>query len=246
MATPPVNLQSITGVDVVLRIAGPGSRSYAFLIDWHIRLILALSWWSAGTLLLFGQISLDEAGMDEGFDFFFWVLLPAGAIYLLYHPVLEVLMRGSTPGKRMAGVRIVTRSGDIPGLGALLIRNVFRIVDSLPISYLVGLITTVATAQHVRIGDIAAGTLLILDSKEHDSSFARPTPASSTLDPRAADLAHELLERWKALDNKAFVELARSLLARIDKSRTPEQLSQLGAVELRHRLQTLLNPGAAA
>jgi uncharacterized RDD family membrane protein YckC len=246
MTTPLVNLQSITGVDVELRIAGPGSRSYAFLIDWHIRLILALSWWSAGTLLLFGRLSLAEAETEPGLDYFFWVLLPALAIYLLYHPVLEVLMRGSTPGKRMAGVRIVTRSGDIPGLGALLIRNVFRIVDSLPISYLVGLITAMLTAQHVRIGDIAAGTLLILDSREHDSSFTRATPADASLDPRAADLAHELLERWKALDKQACVGIARSLLARIDKSMTPEQLSQLGDVELRHRLQTLLTPGAAA
>ena len=41
-------------------------------------------------------------------------------------------MRGRTPGKRIAGVRLVTREGDIPGVGALLLRNVFRLLDSLP------------------------------------------------------------------------------------------------------------------
>lgn len=246
MAAPRVNLQTITGVDVELRIAGVGSRSYAFVIDWHIRLILALSWWSAGTLLLFGRISMLQVDAQLGLNYFFWVLLPATGIYVLYHPVLEILMRGSTPGKRMAGVRIVTRSGDIPGIGALLIRNVFRMVDSLPVAYLVGLATALVTAQHVRIGDIAAGTLLILDSKEHESSFARVMPADSTLDPRAADLIHELLERWTALDKHVRADLARSLLGRTEKSVTAEQLSQLDDADLRSRLQALLNPGAVA
>ena len=50
MSAPQVTLPSITGVDVELRIAGVGSRSYAFVIDWHIRLILALAWWVVGTI----------------------------------------------------------------------------------------------------------------------------------------------------------------------------------------------------
>jgi hypothetical protein len=98
------------------------------------------------------------------------------------------------------------------------------------------------TEQHVRLGDIAAGTLLILENKEHDTSFARLTPANRSLDPRAADLIHELLERWMELDEKTRGELARSLLARSDASLSPEQLAQMSTIELRGRLQTLLNP----
>jgi uncharacterized RDD family membrane protein YckC len=244
MAAPQVTLQSITGVDVELRIAGVGSRSYAFVIDWHIRVILAFSWWSVGTMLTLGRLTLIGSGQSPGQNYFFWVWLPTIVIYLLYHPILEILMRGSTPGKRMAGVRIVTRTGDIPGIGALLIRNVFRILDSLPFAYLVGLTTALVTAQHVRIGDIAAGTLLILDSKEHDSSFARLTPANRSLDPRAADLIHELLERWMALDEKTRGDLARSLLGRVDRSLSSEQLAEIPTRELRVRLQALLNPTA--
>jgi hypothetical protein len=44
MSSPQITLQTVTGVDVELTIAGPGSRSYAFVIDWHIRLLLALQW----------------------------------------------------------------------------------------------------------------------------------------------------------------------------------------------------------
>lgn len=242
MAAPQVTLQSITGVDVELRIAGIGSRSFAFVIDWHIRLILAFAWWVVGTLLALGSLTSMATGKSPGSGYFLWVVLPASAIYLFYHPVLEILMRGSTPGKRMAGVRIVTRTGDIPGAGALLIRNVFRLIDSLPFVYLIGLIATAFTAQHVRIGDIAAGTLLILDGKEHDVSFARLTPANSSLDPRAADLIHELLERWSALDENTRGQLARSLLARIDKSVSAEELAGLTTAEMRDRLRALLNP----
>jgi uncharacterized RDD family membrane protein YckC len=242
MAAPQVTLQSITGVDVELRIAGIGSRSYAFVIDWHIRLILAFAWWVVGTLLMLGKLTLLAEGKSPGSGYFLWVVLPASAIYLFYHPVLEILMRGSTPGKRMAGVRIVTRTGDIPGAGALLIRNVFRLVDSLPFVYLVGLLATAFTEQHVRIGDIAAGTLLILDGKEHETSFARLTTGNSSLDPRVADLIHELLERWAALDEQTRGQLARSLLARADKSISPDDLGHLTLAELRDRLRALLNP----
>ena len=240
MAAPRVVLQSITGVDIELRIAGVGSRSFAFVIDWHIRVILSVCWALVGTLLSFGQLSLT--GSAPGASYFFLVALPALAIYFLYHPILEIAMNGSTPGKRMAGVRIVTRTGDIPGVGALLIRNLFRILDSLPFAYLIGLTTALFTAQHVRVGDLAAGTLLILDSKEHDKSFARLTPANSSLDPRVADLIHELLERWTQLEEQTRLDLARSLLSRVDKSLAPEELDRLTSADLWHRLQMQLHP----
>src|SRR5690606_4225634 len=94
------------------------------------------------------------------------VVLPATALYLLYHPVLEVLMRGRTPGKRMAGVRIVKRDGGVPGSVALLVRNIFRLIDFLPFFYFVGLVTTMLTRHCVRLGDIAAGTLLVYDEAD--------------------------------------------------------------------------------
>src|SRR2546430_15910805 len=73
----------------------------------------------------------------------------------------------------MAGVRIVARDGGAPSAGALLTRNVFRLVDSLPLCYGVGLITVVLTRDNLRIGDMAAGTLLVFEQAE-----ARlPTPA---------------------------------------------------------------------
>lgn len=246
MTAPRITLQSITGVDVELRIAGAGSRSYAFIIDLHIRFVLALAWWIVASMLYAGRLALID-DMDPSWDrgYVMVVLLPMAIIYFGYHPILEILMRGSTPGKRMAGVRLVTRTGDIPGPGAMLLRNVFRLIDSMPFVYLIGLISVVFTAQHVRIGDLAAGTLLIIDRDESERSFARLAPTSG-LDPQAADLIHELLERWNALDEKTRGSLARSLIARVDKTASAEELERQSAHQLRGRLKQLLNPEPAA
>jgi len=213
-AAPGLVVDSVTGIDVSLPVAGPGARAYAFLVDWHIRVVLALGWFVSGALLYNGRLVLAPPLTSEA-RWFGAVVAPALAIYFLYHHVVELAMRGSTPGKRMAGVRIVARDGGAPSVGALLTRNVFRLVDSLPLFYGVGLITVVLTREHLRIGDMAAGTLLVFEQAD-----ARlPTPATeahraSGLDAAGAEIVAELLERWPALQPEARVRLARQVLTR--------------------------------
>jgi uncharacterized RDD family membrane protein YckC len=233
MSSPQITLQTVTGVDVELTIAGPGSRAYAFVIDWHIRLLLALLWLLVGHLIFFRGLKMTP---NPGSSYVLWVWLPTVLIYVFYHPVLEIAMRGRTPGKRIAGVRLVTREGDIPSAGSLLLRNVFRILDSLPVCYLVGLITVVLTEHHVRIGDIAAGTLLVMDHDSSASSFASTTAAKSGLTPQAADLIQELLDRWPALDEHTRGTIARTLLARVEPQIAADDLARLTSLDLRERL----------
>jgi uncharacterized membrane protein SpoIIM required for sporulation len=102
-------------------------------------------------------------------------------------------MVGQTPGKRLACVRIVALDGATPTVGALLVRNLFRVIDSLPVMYGVGLLTSMVRDDHVRIGDLAAGTLLI-----YDHSGIAP---SAALDAR--------MTRWQAAAKRAR-RLARS------------------------------------
>ena len=147
--------------DPELPIAGPGGRAYAFVIDWHIRLLLAIAWWLIATLLVAGGDGFGEALVGGSRQAIYFAALPAGFIYFFYHPVLEWWMDGQTPGKRMAGIRIVTRAGEPPSLAAILIRNAFRVIDSLPVLYFAGFLATLLTAEHVRIGDLAAGTVLV-------------------------------------------------------------------------------------
>src|SRR4029079_6126508 len=233
MGSPQCARRPVTGVDVELTIAGPGSRTYAFVIDWHIRLLLALQWLLVGHLIYFGGLRMTQS---PGSSYMLWVWLPTVIIYVFYHPVLEIAMRGRTPGKRIAGVRPVTREGDIPGAGPLLLRNIFRLLDSLPVCYLVGLITVVLTEHHVRIGDIAAGTLLVMDHDSTASSFVSTAAAKSGLTPQAADLIQELLDRWPALDEHNRGTIARTLLARVEPQIAADDLARLSAPDLRERL----------
>jgi len=231
-----LKIPSVTGIDVELRIAGPGGRSYAFVIDWHIRVLVALAWMMVSGFLYFGSLAALGAGEASPSDVGFIVVLPAVALYLLYHPVLEVLMRGRTPGKRMAGVRIVKRDGGVPGVGPLLIRNLFRLIDSLPFLYLVGLVATMLTKQCVRIGDIAAGTLLVYDEAYAGTFDDAPTSRGiERLGLERAELVRDLIARWPELRPDARAGLARRLLER--EGPVPEGLHD---DELRARLEQLL------
>jgi uncharacterized RDD family membrane protein YckC len=217
-----------------LDIAGPGTRSYAFIIDWEYRVLLALGWFCGAWLLIKPMgLTLEAA------------VAPALTIYLLYHPVLEVLLHGRTPGKRRAGVRIVMRDGSTPHVGALLIRNVMRLLDCLPMFYVVGLVTCLITAQRVRIGDLAAGTLLVHDGNAAETSRAQLASlgTQSGLAPPLVELIRDVLERWPSLEVSKRDALARSILFRIAPAAPAAQLAALSDAELLQRLRQLI--GAA-
>ncbi len=222
---------------MTLRVAGPGTRAYAFIIDWHIRLLVALAWVALGWVI--GRVlgrNLNSILFPLAF------VVPAVLIYFFYHPVLELLMRGRTPGKRMAGARIVTLEGSTPGAGALLMRNLFRLIDSLPVFYLVGLVCCMFTEQRVRIGDLVAGTVLVLDEAKATRSLGLlgVLAQSSRLDPDAAAFVQDLLERWTELGEGRGEALARGLLVKLDIGLDPAHLAALDSVALRSRLEALL------
>jgi uncharacterized RDD family membrane protein YckC len=231
-----LSVRSATGVDLSLSIAGPGNRSYAFVIDWHIRLLLACAWLLLASFVL--KLSLNARSQDALLS-----LLPAAVIYFLYHPILEVALRGRTPGKRMAGVVLVGRDGGTPSTSALLIRNIFRLIDGLPGLYVVGLVSCFLTANRVRIGDMAAGTLLVVDDAAAGQSLGRleALASGSALPLGALELVDQLLERWPSLESQNRMQIARSLLARLEPATDTARWSSLGDAELNARLTALLN-----
>ena len=236
---------SATGVNLQLNIAGPGARSYAFVVDWHIRLLLALAWFVAMSFVVVGSLRVLDSESPLYSDYLLLVLLPPPMIYFLYHPILEIVMRGSTPGKRIAGVRIRSQNGQLAGIPAHLIRNVLRILDSLPIGYAVGLAATIITDKSVRIGDIAAGTVLVYESDDGGNKGLSPeiNPGAVTrYGLRQAELGQALLDRWDNLDEGKRIGLARKLILQLEPAST--LASDDGA--LRTQLLQLLKgaPGA--
>lgn len=225
-----LQIHSVTGVDVELKIAGPGGRSFAFVIDWHIRLLLALAWYVLGSLALIGSLSAADVSESAGTGFVYVVVLPASALFFLYHPVLEIAMRGRTPGKRMAGIRIVTQTGEVPSAGAILIRNVLRLLDSLPGVYAIGLAATVLSEQSVRIGDMAAGTLLVYEDTTEEDIASLTSPGVATMGLENLQLVNDMIDRWDDLEPETRTSLGQRLLERLGQAQPEAEADVLTAL----------------
>ncbi len=141
-------------------LAGIGSRFIALLVDYLI--------WGAG-LCLVGILALlflpalrafrpKSAQWAEAIAIFILFLFNWG-----YFTLFEAFWNGRTPGKRVARVRVIQRSGRSISLLESMARNLVRYVDQLPFFYAVGVITMFVTRQHQRLGDLAAGTLVVRD-----------------------------------------------------------------------------------
>lgn len=242
MAEEVLIVRGLTGVDMSLRIAGPGTRSFAFLIDWQIRLLAALG------LILLAILSRQLTGASKPLIASVWgvTLVLAPLIYFLYHPVLEVLMHGRTPGKRKAGARIVTVEGATPTAGSLLLRNLFRLIDCMPGFYVVGLGCCFLTDKRVRLGDLVAGTVLVLEDADASQALARLGEAMqrSALPLEALRLIQDLLDRWRELDEEQRNGVARGLLAKLDPGFDRGRDAMLSGGALRARLEALIGAGS--
>jgi hypothetical protein len=128
---------------------------------------------------------------------------------------------------------------------AHLIRNVLRILDSLPIGYVIGLVATLLTEKSVRIGDIAAGTVLIYESDDRDNKTVKPdiNPAAIARYGLAkAELGQELLDRWDELDPEKRILLTGKLVLQLD----PEIALPTDELVLRQQLTQLLSVDSGA
>jgi uncharacterized RDD family membrane protein YckC len=152
-----ISIATPEGVALDLTLAGLGSRSIAFLID------QAIGW--AGILAVYLFLALvagdsDIAGLAIAIGLVLLFLLFFG-----YHVIFETLAAGRTPGKRITGIRVVNETGAPIGFVTSSLRNIVRLVDALPGTYLVGMIAVLASRRNQRLGDMAAGTLVVRDRR---------------------------------------------------------------------------------
>jgi uncharacterized RDD family membrane protein YckC len=219
-------IDSGQGIDLQYDIAGVGARAYAFTIDWHIRVLAAIGW-----IALF----VIERWLTSSQPSPFLVFIPAAIIYVGYHPIVEVAMKGATPGKNRAGVCIVTLEGASPTLIQILVRNLFRMLDSLPVFYGVGIMACVFSKRDQRFGDMAAGTLLVYQDDRAAIVEAAQAYAASSLSIDQVNAIRNLLDRWDALERDVQVSLAHRLLSKVGADERSDD-----ALLLRSRLAALV------
>ena len=144
-------IETPEGVELHLRAAGPVARALAYSIDLLLR----------GAVIFVLSIVLSVTGRF-GMGMFMIV------IFLMewFYPVLfEVYRNGETPGKRMFGLRVVNDNGTPVGWGPSLVRNLLRTVDFMPSFYAFGMVSMLLNRDFKRLGDLAAGTVVVYQDR---------------------------------------------------------------------------------
>lgn len=131
-------------------VAGIGVRFLAALVDSMI-------------FTLFMYIVFRLLNFDISSPLFRAFLVSATLLQSAYYIAFERFWNGQTPGKRLLGIRVVQDAGRPVTLLASLIRNFIRLVDFFPMFYGVGVIAMFIDKQARRVGDLAAGTLVVRD-----------------------------------------------------------------------------------
>jgi uncharacterized RDD family membrane protein YckC len=213
------------GIDLPLRPAGLMVRALAFAIDLGLRGLIV-------GLLFIVLAFLGKLGAGLGSILLF-------VVSWWYMVLFEVLNQGRSPGKQWMGLRVVQDDGTPIGWSASLLRNLLRFVDMLPFGYFLGAISCLQHPTFKRLGDLAAGTLVIY----REQALARPQlPA---VQPRRPAFALTLTEQRAIL---GFAERQGELSAARVKELAailshPLQVSAPGAVdELNGIARGLLGP----
>lgn len=133
-------------------LATIGRRIGAYLIDIVVLVFIALI-----VVLALGIDPEDEQSQNEQ-------IIIYAAITIVYFTLCEALT-GQTAGKRLTGIRVVGVNGEPMTWGKSISRNLLRVVDSLPALYIVGLIVMSRSNLLQRLGDKAAGTIVVVDRR---------------------------------------------------------------------------------
>jgi uncharacterized RDD family membrane protein YckC len=227
----------VTPEAVVLEFetAGPASRLLAGVIDAVIQLLALMA-------VSFGAVGINAAGADLGG-------LGTAALYVLvfllmfgYSAVLETVWRGRTVGKAAMGLRVVTVEGAPIGFRHAAIRSILGLVDKyLFFSGLIGIVSILVTRRNQRLGDLAAGTIVLRERTAAKAPTATELPIPAGLESYAATLDLSGLSTADYTTVRSFLVRAGSL--------APEVRSDLArqlAVPVSQRLRTQPPPGVSA
>ncbi len=198
---PPVDtryqIETPEGIDLSLRPAGLVVRSLAFAIDMALRAILLGLVFMVLTWL--GRLGVGLA------------LILMFLVNWWYMVLFEVFNQGRSPGKQAMGLRVIEDDGTPVGWSASVLRNLLRFADMLPFGYFLGAISCLQHPAFKRLGDLAAGTLVVYRDLPHQRPrlpAAEPiaVPFALTLQEQRALLS--LAERQDELSAERLAELA--------------------------------------
>jgi len=200
-------------IDIAYRVSGIGTRFLALAID-------GLIWLGLETVILIGSITLYLQGAAAQSVSVILGLSLSFVLFWGYFIFFETVWAGQTPGKRRLRIRVIKTSGYPIGFIEAVIRNLVRIIDFLPLFYGVGVLVMFISPQVRRLGDYAAGTIVIkerssvsiadLDVVTRPAEF-RSVPKLGEIDPDELAWNPQALSAQDRQIIQAFLDRAPSL-----------------------------------
>jgi uncharacterized RDD family membrane protein YckC len=199
------------GVKLNLYTAGPFVRFLAYVIDLIIRYVF----FSVISTFLY---IVHIYGM--------WIILLIFFFLEWFYPVIfEVLNRGRTPGKMIFGIQVVMTNGTPVGWNASILRNLLRAADCFLYSFIVGLVSMLSTKGFRRLGDLAAGTIVVYSKEVFHFYLAAdwksrlsspPVPAAKPLTVKEQKAIVSFAGRLNTLGKDRAGELAALIAPLVD------------------------------
>lgn len=197
-----------------LERAGVGTRAVAALLDVLVLAFVYLALFSVLWFVFAGAFSISDRGLaEDGFNVALALLiLAAFSIFGLYYIGFEALWNGQTPGKRIVRIRVVSDTGVPASMSQFVVRNVLRLLDSQG-GYAVGLIAMFVSPEEKRLGDMAAGTIVVRDGVAPGEAvrLGAVTPAARRLSDEHVELMRHFWQRASDLDPKQRFRLTRQV-----------------------------------
>ena len=196
-------IETPENVELERRLAGIGSRFIAGLLD-HLIMIAVIAIVIVVLVLLDVLDVLTDLGGGVGWWGFALMLVAGVMIQWGYFVFFEAVMHGQTPGKRRMSIRVVKEGGGAVSLLDNVVRNLLRVVDGLG-AYAVAGISMFSTRRTQRLGDLAAGTVVI---SEQTADYSARTDRRTTAQTWDRDVSADALratglhaEEYRALAN---------------------------------------------
>lgn len=198
-------------------IAGIGSRFLAVLADTIVQILAYLVIFLLIFLIVSAAPRINGLVLERVGDK--WIIAAIILFYFLlywgYFTLFEAFWNGQTPGKKLCKLRVIRDSGRQITLFESMTRNLIRVVDALPSFYAVGIVTMLCNRRNKRLGDFAAGTLVVHERAPEPALWsgtasrtitagaftpvAAPVPMA-VVDPNAVDLPADAVARLTADD----------------------------------------------
>lgn len=212
--------------------AGIGSRAGAQLIDWLLLIVFYALLFGAWV----GVTELLDMDWKKGQVLLAALLIVVFVVQYGYFWLME-FFQGGTIGKRVVGLRVIQDNGQPLTFLSAALRNLFRVLDMLPVWYIAGMAASFFHPLDKRIGDMVAGTVVVYD--EPSLREKRERRIEKTISrgwrPMAIVLSEEQ-RRWLTEDDWTMLSLFIEQLPGFSMLER-EQLAQRLARHLRHRLR---------